>query len=412
MTVDGPRGVHRARFVAMFVTSRVTREPSMPRAIAILIVASPLLVAAAPAWSQQTTPCARYGPAEEVGRVAATELDEVSGLAASRRHPGVLWAHNDSGDAPRLFALSAEDASLLATITVAGAQARDWEDLAAGPCGPDVQEEHCLYIGDIGNNAKQRDDLVVYRVPEPALDAASTTPATALPFGYPFADENPDAETLMVSSEDGRIYVVTKRAGAPDILLRFPTPSTPGQRATLEVVARAPAGGASVSTGGDWAPDGASFVVRTYFGATEYHLTGRDPGAAFATKGRRVQLAGEPQGEAIAYGVGGQQVLYTLSEHTGQPLYRYPCLEFTSGGAPADMGAEVDAGPDTVVVEMGAPIPPEEERPVASPPASCRALRTGTAAGGGGRWWWLMTFAAIPAWRRRRPGPPRPPAQP
>ncbi|HNT88181.1 MAG TPA: WD40 repeat domain-containing protein, partial [Candidatus Hydrogenedentes bacterium] len=33
-------------------------------------------------------------------------LTEISGLLDSRQNPGVFWVHNDSGDAPRLYALS------------------------------------------------------------------------------------------------------------------------------------------------------------------------------------------------------------------------------------------------------------------------------------------------------------------
>ena len=35
------------------------------------------------------------------GRLQAPQLKELSGLAASRQHAGVLWAHNDSGDSAR-----------------------------------------------------------------------------------------------------------------------------------------------------------------------------------------------------------------------------------------------------------------------------------------------------------------------
>ena len=41
---------------------------------------------------------------EELGRLPP-ELRESSGLAVSRTQPGVLWSHNDSGDAPTLYAI-------------------------------------------------------------------------------------------------------------------------------------------------------------------------------------------------------------------------------------------------------------------------------------------------------------------
>ena len=56
-------------------------------------------------------------------------VDEISGLAASRQHPGVIWALNDSGDRAHVYAL-APDGEVLATLWLRGARNIDWEDLA------------------------------------------------------------------------------------------------------------------------------------------------------------------------------------------------------------------------------------------------------------------------------------------
>ena len=40
-----------------------------------------------------------------LSNLEGTVLNELSGLAASRIHEGVLWAHNDSGDSARIFAV-------------------------------------------------------------------------------------------------------------------------------------------------------------------------------------------------------------------------------------------------------------------------------------------------------------------
>ena len=82
----------------------------------------------------------------EVERRGAVDgrIHEASGLAASRRHAGVVYTHNDSGDGPRVFALSAADGALLGEYEVRGrpgaaaVEAHDWEDMAVGPCGFDA----------------------------------------------------------------------------------------------------------------------------------------------------------------------------------------------------------------------------------------------------------------------------------
>ncbi len=63
---------------------------------------------------------------------AFPEIAESSGLAVSRRTPGLLWSHNDSGSAAVLFALDT-------TGTVRGRvrvpiRALDWEDVSAARC--------------------------------------------------------------------------------------------------------------------------------------------------------------------------------------------------------------------------------------------------------------------------------------
>src|SRR5688572_29419145 len=95
---------------------------------------------------------------------------EASGAAASRRHPGVIWTHNDSGD-PAVFAFDA-GGKARGRVTVSGATVTDWEDIALGPC----PQGSCLYIADIGDNDRARKQITIYRVPEPALDAQTTQP--------------------------------------------------------------------------------------------------------------------------------------------------------------------------------------------------------------------------------------------
>ena len=83
-------------------------------------------------------------------RVATVaELPEASGAAASRRTPGLIWSHNDSGE-PVLFALDASGA-VKGRVRVNDVEVNDWEAVAAGPC----PQGSCLYISDIGDNNRR-----------------------------------------------------------------------------------------------------------------------------------------------------------------------------------------------------------------------------------------------------------------
>ena len=142
----------------------------------------------------------------DMGRMP-TELRESSGLGVSQSYPGVFWTHNDSGDGPRLYAID-DSAALLATVTVEGAMARDWEAMDLGRC-PAAADRSCLYVADIGDNRSQRESVVIYIIEEPDPFAGDHEAALVgvVPFVYP--DGPHDAEGLAITA-DGDVVVVTK----------------------------------------------------------------------------------------------------------------------------------------------------------------------------------------------------------
>ena len=66
-----------------------------------------------PAW------CPTVADPVQIGAVIHEDLTELSGVVESRKQPGVLWTHNDSGDTDRFFALS-RSGSLLGTFAIDG----------------------------------------------------------------------------------------------------------------------------------------------------------------------------------------------------------------------------------------------------------------------------------------------------
>lgn len=172
-----------------------------------------LLTAAAVAGEAPPSP-ATLVPA---AHVQIADLKESSGIVASRRHPGVFWSHNDSGDAARLFAFRRDGSAVHAPGGVAhaglgidAATNRDWEDIATDDAGQ-------LYIGDTGNNGNARNDLAIYVVPEPdPATAARATAARRIAYAYPDQQEFPppegqrnfDAEALFWA--DGTLWLLSK----------------------------------------------------------------------------------------------------------------------------------------------------------------------------------------------------------
>jgi hypothetical protein len=253
--------------------------------------------------------------ARVTGRVADPTANELSGLVRSRSQPDLLWSHDDSGAGPILYALRA-DGRVAARPTVTGAQAEDWEDIAAGP-GPDGQP--LLYVGDIGDNEARRASVDVYRVPEPRVDDAATAPAARLRLRYP--DGAHDAEALLVDPLGADLVIVTKVLGSARAY-RASARSAAGSQATLR---SGPAIGMSLVTAGDVSADGRIVVLRGYDRVAVWVRRGRE---RLTTTLRRApclsptSLAGEGQGEAIALDRRGRSFL-TVAEGSPAVLRRY-----------------------------------------------------------------------------------------
>ena len=162
--------------------------------------------------------------------IATAPFYEGSGVVASRAHPGVFWALQDSGGPARtvLHAFKVQGGRLVdlrpgvrfRTVRVEGTTNRDWEALSTDSRGN-------LWVGDVGNNGCTRSDLRVHRVPEPNPFSATSVRVAAT---YPVAWPDPagrctgyDAESLFVV--DGGPYVIAKLAPRPGVY-RVPTAST------------------------------------------------------------------------------------------------------------------------------------------------------------------------------------------
>ena len=281
---------------------------------AILVVT----IGAAVAHAQN---CPTFAPPQSLGMVQSSSITEASGIAVSRQHENVLWIHNDSGDSNRIFAMTTTGAPL-GTFILSGATAIDWEDIAIGPAPP-LQNQ--IYVGDIGDNLNFRNNIVVYRVAEPAtVQSATLTNVATIRLAYP--DGPRDAETLMVDT-NGDIYIVSKRLTALGRVYRAPYPQSTSQVTVMQFVAELPWGainGNGGATGGDISADGSAVIVRRVSSFTPAAtLWRRGPGTklweVFAQSGCDLQTPSQPQGESIAFAA--DLSLFTVSEGAKQPIY-------------------------------------------------------------------------------------------
>ncbi|MEZ4373285.1 MAG: hypothetical protein R3B07_20850 [Polyangiaceae bacterium] len=283
---------------------------------------APVMVAA-----ESDSTCPQTAAPERVGKIENSQLIEASGLVASRRQPPILWIHNDSGNAPVLYAVKPNGESV-ASYHLTGCQCVDWEDIAIGP-GPRANTDY-LYIADSGTNSRAREVITVYRVPEPKVpthhnEELDLGGVDSIRLSYPGHLVH-DAETLFIDPRDGDLYIVTKSALGDSGVYRAKAPLDTQLTEELELVKLLQfpdtgARGAPRSTGGDISPDGSALLLKTY---TQAFLFPRDKaesvGDALTKAPCSVPLASEPQGEAIGFASDGSGY-YTVSEGEYQPIY-------------------------------------------------------------------------------------------
>lgn len=300
----------------------------------------PFLAGTSPRADETATPrpagpSIEYSKPRKLGVIDDPRLPEASGILAVRGMTRTYWVHNDSGDAPRVLAIR-QDGTVLLEARVPRAAATDWEDIARGPgpARPEGGRPPCLFLGDIGNNARDRRILVVWRFEEPdvaaALAAASqkgikagslrieTEPAVALRFKYPGSPC--DAEALVADPETGRLYVLTKQLlGSKVYRLEG---SAPGIESSVQVAEPVADLAAGLVTAADVATDGRRLVVRTYL---EVKLHVRPEGKPFEAlfDAPPIELPRswlEVQGEAVCFDADGSVV--TVSESNPKLIHR------------------------------------------------------------------------------------------
>jgi hypothetical protein len=196
-----------------------------------LVLGAAAAVAVDPTPSHAATECRTYD-LDKTDRLKFNELDDASGMIASRVNEGVFWVVNDkAGSTPNiLFAIDAEG-NRLATLTfnLSGGDDTvpgnfvDFEDIAIGP-GPVINADY-LYIADTGDNERNRPESAVYRFREPSLPnpspsnpksiSVSESDIEAQRFTYerfsdPTKTEARDAEAIFIDPEMGDLYIFEK----------------------------------------------------------------------------------------------------------------------------------------------------------------------------------------------------------
>ena len=290
--------------------------------------AAALLAGTVPGLAQTTRPTTgSYGEPEAVCTLKDDRIVEASGIIASRRTPGMYYVHNDSGDRPRVFLVDRTGRTRL-TIRLKNARHVDWEDIALAPSDKGGKFDVC--VADIGDNRARREELIIYRFPEvdPAAADGAVLAVQAVAYRIGYADGPADAEAFVVHPQTGDGYVLTKRLDGACHVYKLAAPWNAKERTVLPKVAtlRFPKVMSlqTMVTAADISPDGRRLATRSYLCGWEWRLPATvgkgDFERIFGAEPTRLELAVEPQGEALCYAADGRALL-TVSETPPTVLY-------------------------------------------------------------------------------------------
>lgn len=137
--------------------------------------------------------------------VLPDEVEETSGLIFLNNK---IITHNDSGDDANLYEIDDTSGLITRPILVSNATHVDWEDI--------TQDDTHIYIGDIGNNNGDRQDLTIYKIVK--SDYLNNTSVTAEVITFSYEDQtdftpqpnNTNFDAEAISLYDDQIFIFTK----------------------------------------------------------------------------------------------------------------------------------------------------------------------------------------------------------
>ena len=261
-----------------------------------LLTATLLLAAAAPATADND-------PDGTISEIRDDRIKESSGLALSMRHADLVYTMNDEGGSgAEVYAVQVSTGDVVGATDIGGLPIEDPESIA-------VDADGTLWLGDLGDNDRQRDDIAIYAFPEPGPGDHTVAGIDRYRVTLPGGPQ--DVEGLLVHPQTDAVYIVSKNEDGNGRIFELPE-LTPGGTVQARDAGEAPEGvtDATFTHSGQWA------VLRTeddlwLYDPTTWHAVGQ------------AETPKLEKGESVTVERGDQTVLLG-SEGENSPLVRVP----------------------------------------------------------------------------------------
>jgi hypothetical protein len=271
-------------------------------------------------------------PAGTISQIHDERIKESSGLAASAQHPDLVYTVNDRGNHPMIYAVQVSTGDVVGVTDISSLGVEDTESIA-------VDGEGTLWLGDLGDNDHQRDNISIVSFPEPGPGTHELVSAAR--YGVKLPDGPFDVEGMLVHPRTSEVFVVSKNRDGLGKIYRLPE-LTPGSSSTAEDLdVAAP----QMVTDATFTHDGRKALLRTEDDVWVYDATSWQPVARLDTPKLR-------QGESITVEQGDQSVLLG-SEGKNSPLVRIPLPEPEAGSGAVQLEETSSQGPDLWLATIG-----------------------------------------------------------
>jgi len=257
-------------------------------------------------------------------------LSETSGLIYTL---GGFWTFNDSGGDAKIYKLDTISGDIIQIITISKGANVDWEDIA--------QDEDHIYVGDFGNNAGNRKDLLIYKLAKADIPVTGDESVNAEIIAYSYADQDDftpqfdgneyDCEAMICF--EGNIYLFTKNWLSETTRL-YTFPAEPGNHSIWPVDSFDVSG---LVTGADYS-EGLDQVVlsgyRNYvpflFLLFDYHES-----SLFSGNKRKIQMPGifGAQTEGVCFKEGYNAFLSCEESLFNQQLFSFSTAAWTDSNS-------------------------------------------------------------------------------
>lgn len=292
----------------------------------------------------------------ELCRFDGDRLAEISGLATSSVHEGIVWAHNDSGGGPKLYAVDTQDCRIRAVVRVRGITAQDPEAIAVGTgsAGSPV-----IWWGDVGDNTAERRYVEIHEIPEPAVLSSGSVSATTYRV---LLKPRQDVEALLADGD--QLWLIGKGLLGGTVWA-LPRPLRAGEKARARPVGEEQAlvTDAAIRPGGGYA-------VRDYSEVRIY--SGLPPGELLT----RMPLPDQVQGEAMTWTADGTALI--VASEGDDRLLLVPIdvpMEQPAAAAPSPaVSSEEPRSPSESTEPTRVPTPAVDAAPESSPSPVAAAL--------------------------------------